>query len=120
MQKVFLIALLCVSTFGVFAQTTDEKKWIEKAKSFKEAEDYRASLNSYLKALKLNPKNEETIYQIAWLYNDLEVYDTAIIYVNKGLLLDSKDERLYNESGYAYRKKEVTKMQLANMKLLTV
>ena len=91
MQKVFLIALLCVSTIGVFAQTTDEKKWIEKAKSFKEAEDYRASLNAYLKALKLNPKNEETNYQIAWLYNDLEVYDTAIIYVNKGLLLDSKD-----------------------------
>ena len=49
MQKVFLIALLCVSTFGVFAQTTDEKKWIEKAKSFKEAEDYRKMKKQFTK-----------------------------------------------------------------------
>ena len=92
MKKSILISMLFLSVIGAFAQgNNEEKSWIEKAKTLNEAENYRGSLNAYLKAYKLNPKNAETVYQIAWTYNDLDVYDTAIIYANKGILLDAKD-----------------------------
>ena len=100
MKRSIILSLLLFCCIGLFAQSTEEKKWIDKAKSLNESEDYRGSLSAYLKAYKLNPKNAETLYQIAWTYNDVDVYDSALIFAQKGLAVDSKDERLYNESGY--------------------
>ena len=56
----------------------------------------------YNAAVKLDSRNKEIFYELAWIYNAKKVYDTAIQYAVKALEIDNTYRAAYGELGHAY------------------
>jgi tetratricopeptide (TPR) repeat protein len=52
------------------------------------------------------------LHRLGWIYNQENKYDSAIIYLQKGIVKDITSTDCYNELGYAYYKQE--KIRLAS------
>jgi tetratricopeptide (TPR) repeat protein len=69
---------------------------------FYTAKNYKAALESYQKAVGLNPSLANAQYRIGWIQNDLEQYDEAIEPLMAATRLQQTAPTYY-ELGYAYR-----------------
>ena len=66
--------------------------------------NYADALQSYLKAIQLNPSLAEANYRIGWIYNEQNQYQQALTYLDRSLQLNSNNAAAHAERGYAYRK----------------
>jgi tetratricopeptide (TPR) repeat protein len=67
------------------------------------SKNYDSAIIYYNAAEKLDKKNKETYYALAWIYNAKQEYNTAIPYAIKSLEIDNTYKPAYGELGHAYR-----------------
>jgi tetratricopeptide (TPR) repeat protein len=83
--------------------------YYEKGYSLKYLKKYDAAIESYKMALSYDPYDAESLYHIGYILNELEKFNEAISYLDKGIntVQEGKDTSkihigdLYNEKGYS-------------------
>jgi superkiller protein 3 len=74
------------------------------AKIYRDAmKQYDTAIIYFNAAAKVDPKNKEVFYGLAWIYNARKEYDLAITYAVKSLEIDNNYKPAYGELGHAYR-----------------
>jgi S1-C subfamily serine protease len=59
-----------------------------------------------LKIVKIDVRNVKALWQLAWLNNEMEKYDEAIIYAAAAVLIDAKSSLAWRELGFAHMKQK--------------
>ncbi|MBD3194706.1 MAG: tetratricopeptide repeat protein [Candidatus Lokiarchaeota archaeon] len=85
---------------------TKSKNLLERGKSFHEREQYNQAINTFKKALNLDPDNKDILIRIGLSYRLKKEYDSAIEWYEKALEIDPDDVLALNNIGYAYECKE--------------
>ncbi|MEJ2249857.1 MAG: tetratricopeptide repeat protein [Candidatus Lokiarchaeota archaeon] len=84
----------------------NSKNWLERGKAFHERGDYDQAIDSFKKALNLDPNNPDILIRIGLSYRYKREYDIAIEWYEKVLQIDPKDKLALNNIAYAYECKE--------------
>ncbi|MFZ4056748.1 MAG: tetratricopeptide repeat protein [Ferruginibacter sp.] len=86
---------------------------------YEKSEDKSAAKPYYLTNFTLMKEKTglSILYRLGWIYNHENKYDSAIIYLQKGIVKDITSTDCYNELGYAYYKQE--KIRLASENYIT-
>ncbi len=107
MKRITKWLMALVFTLGAFHATAQKtaEEWYTKAKSLSDAKKYNEAVSAYTRAIVINPKYADAYYCMGWCYNELEKYDLAIYNLKKATGI-KKPEWVYEELGYALRKKE--------------
>lgn len=100
--------LVCffLSTFifsAAFAQKTAEEYYRDGLK-LKDEKKPAEAIESFKKAVALNPKYGDALYETGWCYNDLEDYSAAITFLSKARNYIPNVPKVYYELGYAFEK----------------
>ena len=72
--------------------------------------------SNFLTALKLDSTNKENYYNVAWCYNAISDFDSAIFYANKALEIDVNYRAPFGELAHAYRNNRKMDEGLATFK----
>lgn len=87
------------------ALKTSALDYFNRAENLAAAEKYPAALADFQAALKVNPDFAEAHYQVGWISNELEDYETAVTALQRALELTVREpERAFSELGYAQTK----------------
>lgn len=82
------------------------KEFIEKGDIFFDEGRYQKALDTYNKALNLEPKNIDALICVGLCYRNLEDYDKAIEYYNNALEIEPDNKTALNNRGYALEMKD--------------
>ena len=82
------------------------KELIEKGDIFFDEGRYQKALDTYNKALNLEPKNIDALICAGLCYRNLEDYDKAIEYYNTALEIEPDNKTALNNRGYALEMKD--------------
>ena len=63
---------------------------------------YEEAINSYKKAIKINPKDYRSYFNIAVVYGEQKEYKKSISFYEKVIEINPKDDGAYNNMGRAY------------------
>ena len=78
--------------------------------------NHEKAIESYIKAIEINPNYPQIYYNLANIYNETNQFDKAIENYKKAIELDSKFFAAYNNLGITYAKKEEYKLAVENHK----
>ncbi len=90
--------------------------YINKGNSFYHTHDYNKALESYKKALDVNPNNPTVNGNIGLCYLAQGKYDLAIDYTNKAISINPNREDYYVDLGLSYKGKDLYDKAIENYK----
>ncbi|MFH2141759.1 MAG: tetratricopeptide repeat protein [Bacteroidota bacterium] len=104
MNKIYLaipiIVLLTVVTGN--SQSSDILNIINEGTSLHDQGNYKAAIEKYNEALKINPKSSTALYEIAYSLFAMNDFKTSIEYCNKTLKIDKNHQDAYVVMGSSY------------------
>jgi tetratricopeptide (TPR) repeat protein len=98
-------SILAAGVFFVFTTTgvaQSAKKHIEAAEKFSKAANYNDAIESYSKALELDPNNSKVFIARATCYEKVNRKTDAIEDYKRAIVMDPKDKELYYNAGRLY------------------
>ncbi|MBL0103960.1 MAG: tetratricopeptide repeat protein [Bacteroidetes bacterium] len=99
MKNTLLLLLLLCSTIAVAQTTVDD--YIKLGNEKEQADDFKAALTFYNKALELEPQNAEAIYYAGYMKFQMQDYMSAIQNFDNAIAIDSESVELYYARGNA-------------------
>jgi len=87
------------------ANATRAETYLNDGKACREKKNYDCAVNSYNKAIELNPQYVDAYYSRGIVYDDKGDYDQAIRDYTKAIELDPQYAEAYYNRGYAYDNK---------------
>lgn len=101
MKKIYLLLpVLCCISLTTLAQTTVDD-CIKLGNEKEAAEDFKAALTYYQKALELEPQNAEAMYYCGYMKFMMQDYMSAIQTFDNAIAIDSESVELYYARGNA-------------------
>jgi len=104
MKKLLLLLLapilICLHSY---AQST-AKEWYDKGKDLKDDKKYKEALDAFKKSIALKADYAPALHQAGWCYNELEMYDDALVVLKKEEKAGAENKSTnYQEIGYALK-----------------
>ncbi len=103
MKNTISTFLLCIC-LAVGAHAQDAVSYYNQGIKLKESNQISEALAQFRKAIALNPKYSDALYQAGWCQNDLKEYSSAITYLQKARQFGPAMAKLFFELGYAFEK----------------
>lgn len=101
---VTLLAFFSCSGISVAQTTTDAQSYYNEGIKLKDGNKAAEALEKFKKAISLNPKHTDALYQAGWCQNDLKNYASALNYLRQSAKTGLATAKLYFEMGYAFEK----------------
>lgn len=99
------------------AQSPNQEQWLGQADTLVEAGRLDEALQSYKGFHGKYPESARALYQIGWIYNEQNKFDTASRWLKKAAELSPRDAAIQLELGYALYKLKNTEASLAAYRL---
>jgi tetratricopeptide (TPR) repeat protein len=98
-KSVYFLAWALIVLLSSAAYGQSPKKHIEAAQKFEKASNYNEAIESYSKALELDPNNEKAFVARAHCYEKVNRKPEAIEDYKRAIVMDPKDKELYLNAG---------------------
>ncbi len=118
-KNICLVAALLVvflAEAAALAETKEAVEWFEKGKGYAGQKDYDRAIESFTKAINIDPGYELVYYSRGTIYVMKGLYDRAIEDCSKSISIDSDNAAAYYNRGLAYKKKGVVDSALGDFK----
>ncbi len=110
---VFILTFVCTAFLFTSCATTTSGERMNRAKShstlgssYLENGQYTEAYSEFQKAVKLNPRNKETLNYLGYLNTRFKKYDEAVLYYKKAISIDPYYSEAVNNLGVTYAEME--------------
>lgn len=101
-NKLLLSIVFSLSLTVAIAQPQEAKDLYYKGTDHVDFFEYEEAIEALKKAIAIDPKYVDALYELGFCYNETKKYKDAIVVLEKAVKVDPKFAKVYFELGYAY------------------